>query len=223
VFRVPQEWSLCISVSGEEEGQGKSQQVATSTETQLDEFVVKFEKEFTLVSCLSTNTVTRSVWYLDNGASRHMTEAWELFNSLMEKDSGIHVELGDDAKYVVKGEGTILFQLESGGSFEAQDVLYVLGLKKNFLSVSVMEDKGFAVMFKKGKVLIRPEGASPDTTVSIGVREGNLYRLKGKPIQALVHDSDNLCELWHRRMGHLHYRALLILREIVIGLPYFKC
>jgi hypothetical protein len=100
----------------------------------------------------------------------------------MEKDSGTHVELGDDAKYAVKGEGTILFQLESGGSFEAQDVLYVPELKKNFLSVSVLEDKGFVVMFKKGKVLIRPEGASPDTTVSIGVREGKLYRLQGKPV-----------------------------------------
>jgi hypothetical protein len=132
------------------------------------------------------------------------------------------VELGDDAKYAVKGEGTILFQLESGGSLEAQDVLYVPGLKKNLLSVSVMEDRGFVVMFKKGKVLICPEGASPDTTMSIGVREGNLYRLKGKPVQALVHDSDNLCELWHKRMGHLHYRALPILREIVTGLPDFS-
>jgi hypothetical protein len=48
-----------------------------------------------------------------------LDEARELFNSLMEKDSWIHVELGDDAKYVVKGEGTILFQLESSGSLEA--------------------------------------------------------------------------------------------------------
>jgi hypothetical protein len=38
-----------------------------------------------------------------------MTEAHELFNSLTEKDSGTHVELGDDSKYAVKGEGTILF------------------------------------------------------------------------------------------------------------------
>jgi hypothetical protein len=29
------------------------------------------------------------------------------------------VELGDDAQYAVKGEGTILFQLESSGSLEA--------------------------------------------------------------------------------------------------------
>ena len=92
------------------------------------------------------------------------------------------MELGDDAKYAMKGEGTILFQLELGGEFEAQDVLYVPILKKNFLLVSVMEDKGFVVMFKKGQVLIHLEGASPDTKVVIGVREGSLYRLKGKPV-----------------------------------------
>jgi hypothetical protein len=100
----------------------------------------------------------------------------------MEKDSGTHVELGDDAKYAVKGEGTILFQLESGGLLEAQDVLYVPKLKKNLLSVSVLEDRGFFIMFKKGKVLIRLEGAIPDTTMNIGVREGKLYRLQGKPV-----------------------------------------
>jgi hypothetical protein len=58
--------------------------------------------------------------------------------------------------------------------------------------------------------------------VSIGVREGNLYRLKGKLVQALSHNSDNPCELWHEIMGHLHYSVLSILREIVTGLPYFK-
>jgi hypothetical protein len=30
-------------------------------------------------------------------------------------------------------------------------VFYVLGMNKNFLSVSVMEDRGFVVIFKKGK------------------------------------------------------------------------
>jgi hypothetical protein len=44
---------------------------------------------------------------------------------LTDKDSRIHVELGDDAKYAVKGEGTIFFQLESSGWLEIQDVLYV--------------------------------------------------------------------------------------------------
>jgi hypothetical protein len=37
-----------------------------------------------------------------------------------------------------------------------------------------------------------------------------------------VHNSDNLCELWHKSMGHLHHWALPILREIVKGLPKFS-
>jgi hypothetical protein len=131
----------------------------------------------------------------------------EIFSSLTERDLKVHVELGDDAKYAVKGEGTITFQLESGGSFDAHDVLYIPGLKKNFLSVLAMEDRGFFCYFseREGTHTSR-ESYSPNNTVVIGVREGTLYRLHGKHVQDLVHDSDNLCELWHRRLGHLHYR-----------------
>jgi hypothetical protein len=80
--------------------------------------------------------------------------------------------------------------------FETQDVLYILGLKKELISVSFIEDMGSSVMFKKGKVLIHLEGAIHDIGVSIGVREGNLYRLKGNSIQeSLVHENDNPCEI----------------------------
>jgi hypothetical protein len=48
-----------------------------------------------------------------------MTEAQELFSSLTKKDLGTYVELGDDARYAVKGEGHILFQLVSSGSLES--------------------------------------------------------------------------------------------------------
>ena len=60
---------------------------------------------------------------MDSGAPHHITKAHELFSSLTDTNSGIHLELGDDAKYAVKGEGTILFQLESRNSFDSHDVL----------------------------------------------------------------------------------------------------
>ena len=63
------------------------------------------------------------------------------------------------------------------------------------LLVSVMEDKGFSVIFRRGKVLIYREGASPNTTMKIMVREGNLYKLQRNLIQALIHDSDNMYKL----------------------------
>jgi hypothetical protein len=53
---------------------------------QVDEFVVNFEKDFSPVSFLSTSTSTKTAWYLDSGASLHMTEAWEILSNLMERD-----------------------------------------------------------------------------------------------------------------------------------------
>jgi hypothetical protein len=43
-----------------------------------------------------------------------------------------------------------------------------------------LEDKGYAVLFQNKKVFMHSEGASPDTLVNIGVREGKVYRLQGK-------------------------------------------
>jgi hypothetical protein len=86
--------------------------------------------------------------YVDSGASRHVTSARQLFTSLKKQDSGVHVELGDDAKYPVAGVGTIPFHLELHNYSDFDDVVFVPGLRKNLLSVSIMEDNGFTVEFK---------------------------------------------------------------------------
>ena len=70
--------------SKNKKGKGKTQRVAESIVTRLSEFATKFKSDFSLVSFLSNNTVARSAWYLDSGASHHMTEARELFNKLTE-------------------------------------------------------------------------------------------------------------------------------------------
>jgi hypothetical protein len=57
-----------------------------STKMQLDEFAENFEKEFSMFTCLSTNTYSRSVWYLGSDASRHMIGIHELFTSWSEID-----------------------------------------------------------------------------------------------------------------------------------------
>jgi hypothetical protein len=74
-------------------------QIVASTKMQLDEFTVKFEKDFSLVSFLSTSTTTRGAWYLENSASHHMIEAWDIFSIRKERELYVHVELGDDAKW----------------------------------------------------------------------------------------------------------------------------
>ena len=53
----------------------------------------------------------------------------------------------------------------------------------------------------------------------IGEKDKGLYRLKEQPEKALVHDSIEPSELCHRRLAHVHYRALPIASKVVSGLP----
>ena len=75
------------------------------------------------------------------------------------------------------------------------------------------------VAFVDGRVLMWPKGKTIDDAVVIGEQEGGLYKLKGQPEQALVHDSVEPNELWHRRLAHVHYRALPLASKVVEGLP----
>ena len=39
-----------------------------------------------------------SVWFLDSGVYFHMTGDKDLFSDLVEKDLGVHIEMGDDGR-----------------------------------------------------------------------------------------------------------------------------
>ena len=53
----------------------------------------------------------------------------------------------------------------------------------------------------------------------IGEEDAGFYKLKGQHKQALVHESIELSKLWHRRLAHVHYRALTMARKEISRLP----
>jgi hypothetical protein len=63
----------------------------------------------------------------------------------------MHIEMGDDGQYSATGIGTITFQRESGKPFQLKNVMHVPGLKKNLVSVAMLEDIGYDVVFSNGK------------------------------------------------------------------------
>ena len=66
----------------------------------------------------------------------------------------LEVVLGDDTVVSVVGRGTVRFDKESMQPMFLRDVLYVSGLKKNLVSISMIEDRGFSVYVLDGKVHI---------------------------------------------------------------------
>ena len=96
-------------------------------------------------------------------------------------------------------------RLDSGKSMKMKDVLFVPGLKKNLLSIYGLDAKGIRVAIVDGQVCMVPKGNTIDDAIVIGEQEGGLFKLKGHLEQALVHDTVELNELWHRRLAHVHY------------------
>ena len=103
----------------------------------------------------------------------------KILSKLEEKSSPQKVSLGDDYQYPIKGVGEASYKLDLGNPLKMKEVLYVPGLKKNLLSISALDKKGFRVVFIDGQVLMWPKGKKIEDAVVIGEEEGGLYKLKG--------------------------------------------
>ena len=142
MFSLSRTWDLATNFPHKKKNKKDSGAVAGEA------LALQFELDFSLITCLVSSSM-RSVWYLDSGASFHMTRDKELFSDLEEKDIQMHIEMGDDGRYSATSIGTITFERESGKPFLLKDVMHVPGLKKNLVSVAMLEDRGYDIVFSE--------------------------------------------------------------------------
>eukprot|EP00253_Pinus_taeda_P002410 PITA_02410 len=180
------------------------------------------QNEFYLISSLSTASPpdTLGNWLIDSGASSHFTGYKEALSNLIEKDTNLEIILGDNATYPVKGVGNVTLQLNQGNTVHLQEVLYVLDLKKNLVSILTMEDKGFKLAFIDGKLRVWKRNFKEAFT--LGFKVDSLYHVGRSPLGDMPCDTSLQVELWHRRFAYLHYKALPDARKMVIGMFEFK-
>jgi hypothetical protein len=123
----------------------KKQQDVTATIAKEEEFQTQFERECSLIGCCSTVETPSSDWYIDSGASSHMSGVREHFSDLRDPEIRLEIVLGDDTVVKAVEHGTISFQRECMPPLVFMDVLFVPRLKKNFVSVSSLHDRGLEV------------------------------------------------------------------------------
>ena len=78
------------------------------------------------------------------------------------------MKLGDDYQYPIKDSGEYSYKLDSRKSMKMKDVLFVPRLKKNLLSISVLDEKGIRVGFIDGQVIMWPKGKTINDAFVIG-------------------------------------------------------
>ena len=151
-----------------ERKKGKKQVAASASAEELSN---RMEDEFTLIAFMVSST-SQCVWYIDSGASFHMTGFREYFSSYKEEDTNIQISMRNLSKLNPVGKGTVQFQRENGKIIPLHDVLYVPGLGMNLIFVSVLLDSGYNVLFRGTHVLIKHNDWK--SLITIRVRSGRL-------------------------------------------------
>jgi hypothetical protein len=96
---------------------------------------------------LDTEDRTRTGWYIDNGATCHMTGERHALQEFTTQDSsfakcGVHSSM-----VAIQGKGVVSLQIKSGRILRVPGVLYVPDMRISVLSISALEHQGDGVSF----------------------------------------------------------------------------
>jgi transposase InsO family protein len=169
-------------------------------------------------------------WYLDGGATDHMTDKLEWFSNFTEIPKGRWpVMIADNRKLWARGFGDIRVECLTDWGRETRTirkVLYVPELRKNLFSVGQAADRGFITTYTKHTCYLTSQGEH-GRHVLTGVRTNKLYKLQLKVEQpksqahavvtereadnqrAVRYEPGRHVTLWHQRYGHVH-NAMII-------------
>lgn len=144
-------------------------------------------------------------WFLDSGASDHMTRNRDWFSDYAECEPAISVKIGNGEYIYALGKGTVKIKAFNNSEWIEKtltEVLYVPEIHVNLFSVSKALDKGLTLHTDKSKCKFLCD----ETIVAVGVRQNQLYKMQFHVMcNKSVANSAGKCEslqLWHERLGH---------------------
>lgn len=170
------------------------------------------------VAVLSATTKNDDGWYIDSGASMHMTmkQNW-LYDEVPPPIKCI--KIADDKMLPVESCGKIDLNIVGKDgrrqTIQVKNVLYVPELATNLLSVSQIIKNGSSVQFTNNGCKIFN---NKNIEVAAANLISNMYRLNTDTIPAYsckANETDFL--LWHQRMAHLNFNDLNKLTECTDG------
>ena len=167
---------------------------------------------------------TGDTWYLDSGASNHMTGDRKKF---LEMDSTFlgKVKFGDGSSVDIQGIGSIVFEGNSGNKWVLRNVYYIPKLRANLISLGQLTENGHIVVMDDDIITVTEK--VPHRMIMCVKRTGNrMYKIGlsvGEPV-CLLTSLEDQGWLWHGRLGHVNFHALkqLVDKEMAGGVPLIQ-
>ena len=133
-----------------------------------------------------------NIWFLDSGASNHMTGCRSWFSELNESVTGT-VKFGDGSQVEIKGRGDVMLQCENGDHCILSDVYFIPKLKSNIISLGQLDEQdckieiehGLLVIFTKAKELLAKVRQSRNRLYTISLKTTKPTCLLGSCLKTL--------------------------------------
>ncbi len=181
--------------------------------------------ESELAFIASNDSRSMNAWYIDSGATSHMTNSQQFFTSFDEsKEEKISLANGQPMFSAGIGDGYIRCQVgDKTSKIPVKNVLFVPSLESNLLSVKQLTKQGNTVIFKEESCTITRSNA----VIAEAKIKGDLYQLDcnetANVARQMLHE--NCIHLWHRRLGHRDPEAVkkLFERQLADGIKIDTC
>ena len=165
--------------------------------------------DFLLVST-SDNSKLTSEWILDSGCSFHMCPNREWFSTYSSVEGGV-VHMGNDSSSKIIGIGTVKIRIHDGTIRTLSDVRYVPDLRKNLISLSILDLKGCRINIESSDIKVS-RGA---LVLLKGKRTGSLYILEGSTVTGEIGRPSSVTEsksthLKRRQLGHRREKGMTV-------------
>jgi hypothetical protein len=139
------------------------------------------------------------------------------------------VTCANDQSHFIKGVGSISICAVDGAKFTLSNILYVLGITKNLLSISAFSKCGYHIIFDDNRCIVQ-DREKENKVVLTGTLTKGLYVLDNYERKAHIMVVLKItiamknAQLWHARFGHINFRSLLNLQNQrrVDSLPEFE-
>ena len=164
-------------------------------------------------------TDSTDIWYLDNGASNHMSGNRSFFYEFDNSITG-QVRFGDDSRIDIMGKGSFRFIIKKGEKKVLRNVYYIPALRSNIISLGQATEFGCEVRMKDDKLLLFDRDGQ--MLVKSTRAKNRLYKvnLQVDLIQCLQVKEYGDSTTWHARLGHISRETMRVMvhKELVVCL-----
>uniref|UniRef100_A0A6N2L229 Retrovirus-related Pol polyprotein from transposon TNT 1-94 n=1 Tax=Salix viminalis TaxID=40686 RepID=A0A6N2L229_SALVM len=194
-----------------------------------------FDKKGTqhLFVCSELNLVEvpKNTWWLDSGASTHVSHIKQGFNTIQPlKGTESYLFMGNRMKARIVGIGTYRLIFDTGCFIDLENCLFVPECARNLVSVSRLDDLGFDFKIGHGvfslyrKDYFYGNGTLVDSLYRFNLDNffsESLFNVENQGIKRSA-SNEKSALLWHKRLGHISKERMtrLIKKELLPPLDF---